>query len=280
MAPVSATESLVQGIDMEKNSLPLGARAKRAPPQASLLGPIFGSHIQRIGALRTFAGGLPMYLCLPLLVVAHMTVAVALYQWLLRPLLGTKRVRWADYVIIDRQRIRELTWFDKLNCMFCGYANGLNTMINKELDHAAEARKPLALWKRPLLVMLAVLYSPAYVMTELGVQVIYNILVSRPLGMHRVSIAQASQILDKGRYASTHGVIFRTWLRLMKSVNLRFTLGLEQIESSWCPLRHFERREGIVYPEHHKKFFGPDEIERMRIVLSTTGTTSDRKPTW
>ena len=245
-----------------------------------MLGPIFGSHVQRIGVLRTLGGGLPIYLCIPLLILAHMTIAVVLYQWYLRPLLGTARIRWADYVVVDRHRISELTWFDKLNCMFCSYANGLITMINKELDNAAEASGPMAPWKRPILGMLAVLYSPAYVITELGLQVIYNLLVSRPLGLQRVSIAQASDILRKGHYASSHGLIFRTWLRLMKSANLRFAMGLEQIESSWCPLRHFERREGIVYPEHHKKFFGPGEIEAMRIVLSTTGTISDRKPTW
>ena len=57
-------------------------------------------------------------------------------------------------------------------------------------------------------------------------------------------------------------------------------MALEQIESSWCPLTHFERREGIVYPEHHRKFFGPNEIDAMRATLSTTGTVSARKPTW
>jgi hypothetical protein len=57
-------------------------------------------------------------------------------------------------------------------------------------------------------------------------------------------------------------------------------MALEQIESSWCPLKHFERREGIVYPDHHKKFFGPDEIEAMRQTLMNEGSVSYRKPIW
>ncbi len=255
-------------------------RSATTASRASMLGPIFGSHIERIGVLRTFAGGLSMYLCIPLFVMAHMTTVVVLYQWILRPLLGTPRVRWADYVIIDRYRITDLTWFDKFNCMFCGYANGLTTMINKEFDHTAGSSGSLALWKRPVLLVLCLAYLPVYVMAELGLQIIFNILVSRPLGMHRVSIAQASAVLRRGNYAAAHGIFFGTWLRVMKSVMLRIAMCLEQIESSWCPLRHFERREGVVYPEHHKKFFGPDEVERMREVLRTTGTVSDRKPTW
>jgi hypothetical protein len=96
--------------------------------------------------------------------------------------------------------------------------------------------------------------------------------------MHRVSINEAGAVLEGGGYASRFPTPSRFLIRSAKSMMLRFALALEQIESSWCPLRHFERREGIVYPEHHKKFFGPDEIEAMRIVLLTEGTVSERKP--
>jgi hypothetical protein len=69
--------------------------------QVSRLGPIFGVHIKRISVIRTFAGGLPMYLCIPLLIICHTTVAMIFYQWLLWPILGTKRVRWKDYNFTD-----------------------------------------------------------------------------------------------------------------------------------------------------------------------------------
>lgn len=251
-----------------------------SPSKLSMFGPILGSHLERIGFIRTIAGGGPMYLCIPMLIMLHTTLAVVLYQWLVRPLLGTPRVRWADYVIIDRHRISELTWFDKLNCVFCGYANGVNTMINQELDYAADLNAPVALWKRPLLTILCLAYLPIYVIFELNFQIIYNILVSRPLGMHRVSMKEALTVLKRQRYAAAHGVMFRAWLYLTKSCALRFVMALEQIESSWCPLRHFERRKGVVYPEHHKKFFGPDEVKQMREVLRTSGTVSARKPTY
>lgn len=256
------------------------ARPYRRPQDWTLMYPIFGSHIRRIGWTRTLAGGLPMYLCIPFLIVLHVTTAVVLYQWLLRPLLGTPRVRWADHVIIDRHRIESLSWFDKFNCMFCGYANGLTTMINMELDHLARATPDLPLWKKGLVALLLLPFAPLIVVFELALQVIYNTLVSRPLGMHRVSMAEASYLMSRDHYAGQYSLPARLPLRAAKSVALRFSMALEQIESSWCPLCHFETREGIVYPKHHDKFFGPRQIEEMRRVLSTVGTVSDRRPTW
>lgn len=255
-------------------------RVYRRPADWTLMYPIFGSHVRRIGWLRTLAGGLPMYLCIPLLIVMHVTVCVAAYQWLLRPLFGIPRVRWADHVIIDRHRIEGMSWFDKFNCMFCSYANGLTTMANMELDHLARMDHALPLWKKGVVAMVALLLAPLMVVFELGVQIIYNLLVSLPLGMHRVSMAEAWRVMAKDGYAASYPWLGRVPLRCAKSVVLRFSMGLEQIESSWCPLKHFETREGIVYPKHHDKFFGPHEIEQMRAVLSTVGTVSNRHPRW
>jgi len=257
------------------------SRGNNTPPKDwTLMYPIFGSHIRRIGWVRTFAGGLPMYTCIPLMIALHVTTCVALYQWLVRPLLGTPRVRWADHVIIDRHRIAGMSWFDKFNCMFCGYANGLTTMANMEVDHVARATAPIALWKVPLLVVLGLLFVPVILIFELGIQIIYNLLVSRPLGMHRVTIAQAAAVLEHDYYGSRYPLLGRLYLRAVKSLVLRFSMALEQIESSFCPLKHLETRAGIVYPSHHDKFFGPHQIEEMRHVLSTVGTVSDRRPTW
>ena len=127
-------------------------------------------------------------------------------------------------------------------------------------------------------MILLVLSAPLVLICEIHLQVIYNLLVSRPLGMHRVSIREAAAVLEAGDYAAHYVAPSRFVIRSAKNMMLRFALALEQIESSWCPLRHFERREGIVYPEHHKTFFGPGQIKSMRRALLTEGTVSDRKP--
>ncbi|MDR2852312.1 MAG: hypothetical protein LBV61_04555 [Burkholderiaceae bacterium] len=253
-----------------------------SPSEWTLLYPVFSSHVKRIGWVRTLAGGLSMYLCIPLLVILHLTCCVVAYQWLMRPLLGMPKVRWVDYVVIDRHRIRGMGGFDKFNCMFCGYANGLTVMANVEMDHIArwQQQRALPLWGKAVLALLMLVIWPLLLIFELGVQIIYNILVSRPLGMHRVSIAQARQILNRQAYARQLPVFGRLPLLAAKNLCLRFAMALEQIESSWCPLKHLETREGVVYPKHHDKFFGPHELEKMREVLSTVGTVSDRRPKW
>jgi hypothetical protein len=87
-------------------------------------------------------------------------------------------------------------------------------------------------------------------------------------------------MLEIEGYANGLNPLGKWLVRHTKNSTLCLSLALEQIESSWCPLRHFEMREGIVYPDHHKNFFGPEEIEHVRSVLSTEGTVSARKPTW
>jgi len=246
----------------------------------SLMLPIFGSHIRRIGWVRTVIGAFSMYLCIPTLIVSHLTSSLIFYQWIVRPLFGTRRLEWKNFIIIDRHRIEGIPAFDRFNCMFCGYANGVCTLINKELDQFDGVEGRIGVGRQTLLAIALILMVPWGLISELSHQIIYNILVSRPLGMHRISSKEVGALLDEYGYASQFSPLVRHFLRSSKSSALRFSMALEQIESSWCPLTHFERREGIVYPEHHRRFFGPDEIELMRHTLMTEGTVSLRKPTW
>ena len=223
-------------------------------------------------------GGFSMYLCIPFLVVTHLTSSLILYQWVVRPLFRTRRIEWKDYIIIDRHRIEALSAFDKFNCMFCGYANGVCTLLNKELDQSQNIEGDIGVGRQRILALVLLLLTPIGLLTELVHQVVYNVLVSRPLGMHRVSMKEAGAILEEHGYASRFRPLNRYMLKSAKNSMIRFAMALEQIESSWCPLTHFERREGIVYPDHHERFFGPDQIEAMRQTLINEGTVSPRKP--
>lgn len=249
------------------------------PTDWTLMSPIFSSHLKRIGFVRTFAGGLSMYTCIPALVILHLTSCVLAYQWLITPLLRTPKVRLRDYVIIDRHRIEGINWFDSFNCMFCGYANGLTTLANVEIDHLSQLDlADLPFWRKALASLIVLPFLPLVLFFELNFQVIYNIMVSRPLGMHRISMSEANQVLRNENYANQYPSFARLATRMAKSTVFRFSMALEQIESSWCPLKHLENREGVVYPSHHEKFFGPHQLEEMREVLLTRGTPSDRLP--
>jgi hypothetical protein len=61
-------------------------------------------------------------LILPLVLL---DLSVSVFLWVCFPAWGMERVRRADYVIVDRHRLAYLNGIEKLNCAYCGYANGV-----------------------------------------------------------------------------------------------------------------------------------------------------------
>ena len=240
--------------------------------------PILGSNIKRIGLLRTFVGGLPMYLCIPFLILFHYTVSLILFQLFVCPFFKTPKLNWRNYIIIDRNRIKELSWIDKLNCNFCGYANGITTMINIELDNVSKSNAKLPIIKKVILIFILILYTPFLVFYELHISILYNIMIAIPLGMNTYSYKEAMQVINNANFYSYQNGFLKVWFKTFKNQTIRFVMCLEQIESSWCPLTHFEKKQGIVYPKHHENFLGPNEIEKLKKIISTEGSVSNRKP--
>lgn len=52
-------------------------------------------------------------------------LCVTLYQRICFPVYGIDRVRRADFIRIDRHHLAYLNALQKLNCVYCGYCNGL-----------------------------------------------------------------------------------------------------------------------------------------------------------
>jgi len=57
--------------------------------------------------------------------VAFLDLTVSIYQAICFRLWKIPQVKRSKYVIIDRQRLEYLGGFQKLNCVYCGYANGV-----------------------------------------------------------------------------------------------------------------------------------------------------------
>jgi hypothetical protein len=57
--------------------------------------------------------------------IVLLDVWISLYQWICFPLFDIRLVRRRDYVIIDRHKLSYLNGIEKLNCVYCGYANGV-----------------------------------------------------------------------------------------------------------------------------------------------------------
>ena len=50
---------------------------------------------------------------------------ISAYQRICFPAYGISRVQRSTYVVIDRQHLAYLNVIEKLNCVYCGYANGV-----------------------------------------------------------------------------------------------------------------------------------------------------------
>lgn len=64
-----------------------------------------------------------IYLQIVPLVLLDLTVS--LYQFIIFPVYGIAKVPRDDFIAVDRHHLLYLNGIEKLNCAFCGYANGL-----------------------------------------------------------------------------------------------------------------------------------------------------------
>ena len=60
-----------------------------------------------------------------------MDVVVSVYQAICFRVYGIPRVKRADYIVIDRHNLQYLNPIEKLNCIFCGYFNGLIAYVQE-----------------------------------------------------------------------------------------------------------------------------------------------------
>lgn len=79
---------------------------------------------------------LPNVLTAPVVYSLFVPIAVldawtSAYQAICFRAYGIARVRRADYVVIDRQHLAYLNAIERLNCVFCGYANGVLAFVRE-----------------------------------------------------------------------------------------------------------------------------------------------------
>ena len=86
--------------------------------------------------------------------IAILDVSFSLYQDVCFPIYGIAHVRRSVYIVIDRQHLAYLNAIEKLNCVYCGYANGVFAYVREiagrteqywcPIRHATRVRGPHA----------------------------------------------------------------------------------------------------------------------------------------
>ena len=70
-----------------------------------------------------------IWLCF--LPAVFMDIIVSGYHAICFPVYGIPKVRRSDYIYLDRRFLQYLNVIEKLNCMFCGYFNGLIAYVQE-----------------------------------------------------------------------------------------------------------------------------------------------------
>ncbi len=99
---------------------------------------IVAEHRRLRKTVRSFLAGAPISfvvtspviysLIVPLLLI---DVWASLYQAVCFRAYRIPRVRRANYIVFDRQHLAYLNWIEALNCLYCGYANGVFAYIRE-----------------------------------------------------------------------------------------------------------------------------------------------------
>jgi hypothetical protein len=63
--------------------------------------------------------------------IALLDAWVTIYQWICFPLFGIDRVGRGEFIVIDRNKLPYLNGIEKLNCVYCGYANGVFAYVSE-----------------------------------------------------------------------------------------------------------------------------------------------------
>lgn len=58
-------------------------------------------------------------------------LVITIYHSICFPVYGIPKVKRSDYIVIDHQALRYLNAIEKINCIFCGYFNGLIAYVQE-----------------------------------------------------------------------------------------------------------------------------------------------------
>lgn len=60
-----------------------------------------------------------------------MDIVVSIYHSICFRIYGIPLVRRSDFIVVDRQNLEYLNWIEKVNCVYCGYFNGLIAWVQE-----------------------------------------------------------------------------------------------------------------------------------------------------
>jgi hypothetical protein len=63
--------------------------------------------------------------------IVFLDLVFTIYQMICFPVYGIPKVRRSDFILFDRHRLAYLNLIEKLNCLYCAYANGVFAYVTE-----------------------------------------------------------------------------------------------------------------------------------------------------
>jgi len=63
--------------------------------------------------------------------VVFLDLIITIYQMICFPVYGIPKVRRSDFILLDRHRLAYLNLIEKMNCLYCAYANGVFAFVTE-----------------------------------------------------------------------------------------------------------------------------------------------------
>ncbi len=80
--------------------------------------------------------------------IAMLDLWISIYQGLCFPVYGIALVRRSKYIVIDRHHLAYLNAIEKINCVYCGYANGVFAYVREVAGRTEQYWCPIRHAKR------------------------------------------------------------------------------------------------------------------------------------
>ena len=80
--------------------------------------------------------------------IALLDLWVTIYQSICFRVYGIARVKRSAYIVVDRQHLAYLNWIEKINCVYCGYSNGVFAYVREVAGRTEQYWCPIRHAKR------------------------------------------------------------------------------------------------------------------------------------
>lgn len=233
-----------------------------------LLKGIFWTNIKKHGFVRGTIGGYLMYPSIILFLIFEMLFLKKLSQVLRIFNDGVPMLNKDDFISYGRINLNDYSWFDRMNCHYCAYANGVNQMITTTLALIGECdintRDDDQKKRVERLLAQTFFFAKPVGLIGLGFVAAF----SKLLGYKKADLNLLVEELKQENYG--RGLKIENFKSIYPNVfklqilfrSFQHTLSL--IENNWCPLTYENKKLLLA---HQEKFISSDFDDVAEYIL-------------